>query len=153
MNTTNKLLISLGAACFFSVCCASALLAQESESSKPSVADSSFVITDEMIMQIVEDPKAISRFISTATEGQVAEIIIRVIIDLQEAGSSDSTIQSSVGTMVSETTKARGANFGTAVMNRIRKRVHPRLLPTISVGGGGGVPPPPPAPAPKYDRQ
>lgn len=107
-------------------------------------------ITQELLKSIAENPREIASYIASASEEHVAELIIRTIAELQEMGQEDSAIQSKVGVMISETTRVRGASFGSAVMMRIRKKVNPRLLPVIPVGG---VPSVPPSPSPKYPRQ
>lgn len=107
-------------------------------------------ITQELLESLAENPREIANYIAAASEEQVAELIIRTIVELQGMGQEDSAIQSKVGVMISETTRVRGASFGSAVMMRIRKKVNPRLLPVIPVGG---VPTVPPSPSPKYSRQ
>lgn len=114
-----------------------------------SVSSAEFTMPDEDAMKaLMQHPAQIGTMIAEANEQQTAAIIIQVISLMQAEGVDTATIQSAMVVMFQKTTEVHGAEFGSAVVSIVRKRVNPRLLPIIRIGSTS-----PPGSSPGYARQ
>jgi hypothetical protein len=102
---------------------------------------------------LIDAPEGIDAIVSAANEDQAAMVIIQVISIMQAEKMDPADIQQAVAVMFQKTAEVRGAQFGSAVVSLVRKKVNPRLLPVIRTGGGSPPPPPPPGPSPRYPNQ
>ncbi len=110
-----------------------------------------FTMPDAEAMQVlIRQPEQIGEMIATATQEQVAMLIIQAIVLMQSEGMEVAVIQNAVAVMFQKTAEVHGAQFGAAVVSLVRKKVNPRLLPIIRTGSS---PPPPPGPSPRYPKQ
>lgn len=114
-------------------------------------ARADFTMPDnDALRALISNPAQIEAMITTATEEQAAMVIIQAISLMQAEGMGTAVIQQTVAVLFQKTAEVRGAQFGSAVVALVRKKVNPRLLPIIRMGG---APPPPPGPSPRYPNQ
>lgn len=110
-----------------------------------SVSSAAFTMPDQgTLKSLIINPAGIEQFIGEASEEQCATIIIQVISLMQAAGIDAATIQNTMAVMFQITAEVHGAEYGSAVVSIVRKRVNPRLLPIIRIGSSS---------SPGYPRQ
>ena len=116
------------------------------------VASAQFTPPDNaQLKELISNPDGIEAFLASSSEDQAAMIIIQVISLMQAEKMEPAAIQNAVAVMFQKTAEVKGAEFGSAVVSLVRKKVNPRLLPIIRTGSG--APPPPPGPSPRYPNQ
>lgn len=116
------------------------------------VVQAQFTAPDNATLQaLIQNPEGIGDLIGTATEEQVAMIIIQVISLMQSENMDVDAIRNAVGVMFQKTAEVRGAVFGSTVVSLVKQQVNPRLLPIIRMVGAPF--PPPPTPSPRYRNQ
>ena len=114
------------------------------------VAEAAFVTpTEEEIEAVAKDPGLLGKIIKDSNEDQAVETVLKVIEAVDNLGLNNKAARARVGALLDEITKIKGAAAGD-IIARIIKKVNPRLLPVIFLGGSIPLPPPP---APKYPRQ
>lgn len=118
------------------------------------LARAEFTVPDAATLRaLIESPAGIDAIVASATEEQAAMVIIQVISIMQAEKMDPAVIQQAVAVMFQKTAEVRGAQFGSAVVSIVRKKVSPRLLPVINTGSSAPPPPPPPSPSPRYPNQ
>ncbi len=114
-----------------------------------SVASADFTMPDQAALNtLISNPARIEQMIGQASEEQCAMLIIQVISLMQANDIESATIQKTVAVMFQKTAEVHGAEYGSAVVSLVRKRVNPRLLPIIRTGNAA-----PPPSSPGYTRQ
>lgn len=113
-------------------------------------ARAEFTMPDtDALKALISNPQQIETMIATASEDQAAMVIIQTISLMQADGLDTTAIQNTIAVLFQKTAEVRGAQFGSAVVTIVRKKVNPRLLPIIRTGS---APPPPPS-SPRYTNQ
>jgi len=111
------------------------------------VAEAAFVVpTAEQVKAAAKNPALLAKLIKEANEEQAVETVLKVIAAVDALGLNPEAARARVGALLDEITKIKGAAAG-SIIAKIIKKVNPRLLPVIFLGGR--MPPP----APRYPRQ
>jgi len=106
--------------------------------------------TDEQVAEIAADPALLRDHIAETTVDQTADLLIRVIQQVESLDMDWATKQDVVGDLFRIVYDMKGG-LADAIIAQVRKKVNPRLLPVINAGSGIGPPIPPGTK--KYPRQ
>ncbi len=90
--------------------------------------------SEEVLLQLIENPEMIADIVEGAREHDVAAILISVVGLMEDAGKTEVQIAAVLNSLLQSVAESRGSAFGSAVMVRIRKKVSPRVLPIIPAG-------------------
>ena len=102
--------------------------------------------TDEQVAEIAANPALLRDYIADTTVDQTADLLIRVIQQVESLDMDWAAKQDIVGDLFRIVYEMKGA-LADAIIAQVRKKVNPRLLPVIPQGSTA------PPSSPKYPRQ